>query len=99
MGEMEIRTDLALESREGVASSLDVKRDVICSSVEKLHGIKVSTVEITSEKEEASGDFPLIPIIGVIAVCTIIGIYVVAKKKSKHKSVVDEKNDEGGTVE
>ncbi len=56
-------------------------------------------IEITSEKEEASGDFPLIPIIGVIAVCTIIGIYVVAKKKSKHKSVVDEKNDEGGTVE
>lgn len=52
MGEMEIRTDLALESREGVASSLDVKRDVICSSVEKLQGIKVSTVEITSEKAQ-----------------------------------------------
>ena len=40
MGEMEIRTDLALESREGVASSLDVKRDVICSSVEKLRALK-----------------------------------------------------------
>ena len=56
-------------------------------------------IEITSEKEEASGDFPLIPIIGVIAVCIIIGICVVAKKKSKQESVVDEKNDEGGTEE
>lgn len=58
-------------------------------------------IEVPSEKKEASAVFTLLPIIGMFAIFIIISICVVAKKKSKHESVVNEnkKNDEGGSEE
>lgn len=58
-------------------------------------------IEVPSEKKEASAVFMLLPIIGMFAIFFIISICVVAKKKSKHESVVNEnkRNDEGGSEE
>ena len=58
-------------------------------------------IEVPSEKKETSAVFTLLPIIGMFAIFIFISICVVAKKKSKHESVVNEnkKNDEGGSEE